>query len=281
MNFEVKFKESNQSFDVEFGKVIQLGQPLILPKEITENGTYRATEEGANGYSPVVVNVPIPDGYIEAPDVAAGLAEFPNENYLVNGADLTAVGEAISAKSGVEKPVFPDGWKEAVEGIGGYFELYDTPVDNIYTLTSEVAESTTNATLETYTLTPLTGSDFSFLENIGLTVATIEYLGEDVEGITHFKRGIALGFNVRVHGFAISSPVAAMRTSLYNMADGRKNITQVNKSDYGLFASCARSTNTWVFSYSYSNTYKALPGDYRFTIRRYKLPVSFFGGNAE
>lgn len=121
MNFEVKFKESNQSFDVEFGKVIQLGQPLILPKEITENGTYRATEEGANGYSPVVVNVPIPDGYIEAPDAAAGLAEFPQENYLVNGADLTAVGEAIAAKSGVEKPVFPDGWKAAVDGIEDIF----------------------------------------------------------------------------------------------------------------------------------------------------------------
>jgi hypothetical protein len=39
--------------------------------------------------------------------------------YSVNGTDLTAVGEAIAEKAGVEKPVFPDGWIGAVEGIVG------------------------------------------------------------------------------------------------------------------------------------------------------------------
>ena len=50
---------------------------------------------------------------------ARGLREFPSPAYSVNGADLTAVGEAIAEKAGTEKPVFPDGWKEAVEGITG------------------------------------------------------------------------------------------------------------------------------------------------------------------
>lgn len=38
--------------------------PIIEPLEITENGTYIAPD-GVDGYSPVVVNVPIPDGYIK------------------------------------------------------------------------------------------------------------------------------------------------------------------------------------------------------------------------
>lgn len=39
-------------------------EPIIEPLEITENGTYTAPD-GVDGYSPVTVNVPIPDGYIK------------------------------------------------------------------------------------------------------------------------------------------------------------------------------------------------------------------------
>lgn len=38
--------------------------PVIEPLEVTENGTYTAPD-GVDGYSPVTVNVPIPDGYIK------------------------------------------------------------------------------------------------------------------------------------------------------------------------------------------------------------------------
>jgi hypothetical protein len=38
--------------------------PVIKSLAITENGTYTAPD-GVDGYSPVVVNVPIPDGYIK------------------------------------------------------------------------------------------------------------------------------------------------------------------------------------------------------------------------
>lgn len=37
--------------------------PIIEPLSVTENGTYTAPS-GVDGYSPVTVNVPIPDGYI-------------------------------------------------------------------------------------------------------------------------------------------------------------------------------------------------------------------------
>lgn len=203
---------------------------------------------------------------------------------IVKENSLTNLADAIREKTGKEDKLTLEQMVEEIGSLGGgngVFELYDTPVDNIYTLTSEVAESTTNATLETYTLTPLTGSDFSFLENIGLTVATIEYLGEDVEGVCSFKRGIGIRYNVRLHGFAISSPVNSHWISLYNNHSSGNNVTQVNFSFNGLTAGCNRSTDTWNFSYVYHTSYKALPGDYRFTIRRYKIPVSFFGGNAE
>ena len=38
--------------------------PVIKMLEVTENGTYTAPK-GVNGYSPVMVNVPIPSGYIK------------------------------------------------------------------------------------------------------------------------------------------------------------------------------------------------------------------------
>ena len=38
--------------------------PIIEPLSVTENGTYTA-HNGVDGYSPVTVNVPVPDGYIK------------------------------------------------------------------------------------------------------------------------------------------------------------------------------------------------------------------------
>ena len=43
------------------GEVVE---PIIEPLSVTENGTYTAPD-GVDGYSPVAVNVPIPDGYIK------------------------------------------------------------------------------------------------------------------------------------------------------------------------------------------------------------------------
>lgn len=38
-------------------------EPVIEPLEVTENGTY-AAPDGVDGYSPVTVNVPVPEGYV-------------------------------------------------------------------------------------------------------------------------------------------------------------------------------------------------------------------------
>jgi hypothetical protein len=44
-------------------EIFERVETVIEPLEVTENGTYNAPE-GVHGYSPVNVNVPIPDGYI-------------------------------------------------------------------------------------------------------------------------------------------------------------------------------------------------------------------------
>lgn len=46
------------------GKATGGADPVIEPLEVTENGTYTAPN-GVDGYSPVTVNVPVPDGYIK------------------------------------------------------------------------------------------------------------------------------------------------------------------------------------------------------------------------
>lgn len=53
----------NEIANIETGGTTPVN-PSIEPLEITENGTYSAPN-GVDGYSPVTVNVPIPDGYIK------------------------------------------------------------------------------------------------------------------------------------------------------------------------------------------------------------------------
>lgn len=62
---------------------------------------------------------------------AVGLSEFPMPAYSANGIDLTSVQTAIAEKSGVEKPVFPEGWIGAVEGIEKPPEVFYTPLSGV------------------------------------------------------------------------------------------------------------------------------------------------------
>jgi hypothetical protein len=68
MNIDIQFEESNQSIDVDFGEIQIIGGSVvdatIEPLNVTENGTYTA-HGNVDGYSPIRVNVPIPDGYIQ------------------------------------------------------------------------------------------------------------------------------------------------------------------------------------------------------------------------
>lgn len=45
------------------GEIVKTGEPVILPKHITQNGQYWASQENANGYNPVVVDVDMQPAY--------------------------------------------------------------------------------------------------------------------------------------------------------------------------------------------------------------------------
>lgn len=66
-SFASSFSELNQSFISAFGEVqvISGGKAAVIePLEVTENGEYTAPD-GVDGYSPIVVSVPVPEGYIQ------------------------------------------------------------------------------------------------------------------------------------------------------------------------------------------------------------------------
>lgn len=92
----------------------EVAEPIIEPLEVTENGTYTAPD-GVDGYSPVVVNVPIPDGYI----VPSGELEVTE-----NGThDVTQYASV----------------KVNVESSGGGNELDDMMTNKLTALDSDVA----------------------------------------------------------------------------------------------------------------------------------------------
>lgn len=67
MRKNVTFSKLNPSFTSTFSEaqVISGGKEAVIePLEVTANGEYTAPD-GVDGYSPVVVSVPVPEGYIQ------------------------------------------------------------------------------------------------------------------------------------------------------------------------------------------------------------------------
>lgn len=57
MNLSVEFEEIKQSFDADFGEVIDnTRKPIIEPLTVTENGEYHVNAN-ADGFNPVIVDV--------------------------------------------------------------------------------------------------------------------------------------------------------------------------------------------------------------------------------
>ena len=88
--------------------------PIIQPLEITENGTYSAPN-GVDGYSPITVEVPIPDGYIQpsgsleitkngtydVTDKAGVVVEIPDREIVLQNKTITTNG-TYSADNGYD-----------------------------------------------------------------------------------------------------------------------------------------------------------------------------------
>jgi hypothetical protein len=66
---------------------ISTGGGTILPKTITANGTYTASADSADGYSPVTVNVPQP--VVSSFSAAADLTGYSGSPDLGNGFEIT------------------------------------------------------------------------------------------------------------------------------------------------------------------------------------------------
>ena len=92
-----------------------VAEPVIEPLEITENGTYTAPD-GINGYSPVVVTVPIPDGYIQP----SGTLEI-TENGDHDVTEYASVNVAVPTGGGSDTRL-----KDLAEGT--LTELYDDTI---------------------------------------------------------------------------------------------------------------------------------------------------------
>lgn len=60
MTFEMKFSQIDQCFRPKFENFVELGEPILIEGNFTENGEYNAINSGANGYDKVVVNVQPP-----------------------------------------------------------------------------------------------------------------------------------------------------------------------------------------------------------------------------
>lgn len=74
--------------------------PIIEALSVTENGTYTAPN-GVDGYSPVTVNVPIPDGYI----VPSGTKEITsNGEHIVTEYEKVNVNVDVAIPEGYIKP---------------------------------------------------------------------------------------------------------------------------------------------------------------------------------
>lgn len=104
--------------------------PVIRSLSVTENGTYTAPD-GVDGYSPVVVEVPVPDGYVDttAADATAdkildGYSGFV-DGVLVNGSmpDNGAINQTMDGLTSKSVHI-PKGYTE-----GGWVSLDDT-IDN-------------------------------------------------------------------------------------------------------------------------------------------------------
>ena len=98
--------------------------PVIEPLEVTENGTYTAPS-GVDGYSPVTVNVPIPEGYIKP----SGTLEI-TENGTHDAEAYKAVSVNVPVPDGY---IQPSGTKEITENGTHDVKAYESVNVNVPT----------------------------------------------------------------------------------------------------------------------------------------------------
>lgn len=120
MKFKPRFRDDNVKFKAKFATT----DSVINALEVTENGVWHAPN-GVDGFNPVKVNVPIPDGFIKpegtiniTQDGEWDVRNFEKANVNVSVADI--------AKGLIEKNL-TEVSHDSVETLGEYI-FYNTPL---------------------------------------------------------------------------------------------------------------------------------------------------------
>lgn len=129
--------------------------PVIEPLAITENGTYTAPD-GVDGYSPVTVNVPIPNGYIkpsgtinitengtyDVAEKASAVVSIPEREIVLQDKTIEANG-TYSADEGY------DGLGQVIVNVAGSTNTESEEVAGLLANTMEVLDNSLVTTLRT------------------------------------------------------------------------------------------------------------------------------------
>lgn len=161
MSYNAEIQSNNADLQTILDKVNALpeagsgeaAEPVIEALEVTANGTYEAPS-GTDGYNPVVVNVPVPDGYIQpsgsvtitengthdVSEYASAEVNVPSENLDTEIAEQTTTLDEQAAliselRSLLESKAAGGGGE--VGGLTQYVKFTATPTSNVtFTITN-------------------------------------------------------------------------------------------------------------------------------------------------
>lgn len=145
MSYKTDLQSNNADLQAILAKVNALPEkgssevvePVVEELTITENGTY-AAPDGVDGYSPVTVNVPIPDGYVK-PNGTLNITE--NGEYdVTEKAEVAVLVKAPTPKM-QSKTVAPNSNGQTVTPDSGYDGLSSVVVNGDANLVADNIKS--------------------------------------------------------------------------------------------------------------------------------------------
>ena len=227
-----------ENMPTEIASIEGGSNPVIQPLSVVKNGTYTAPN-GVDGYSPVSVNVPIPDGYIKP---SGTLDITKNGSYSVTEKASVNVSVPTPSPKTQEKTVTPSLSQQSVTPDSGYDGLSKVTVNAMPAATQAtpsitvssgglitasatqtagyVASGTTSATKQlttqaAKTVTPTKSAQTAAASGVyttgAITVAAIPSNYVDTTDATAGALDIAAGKSAYVNGVKVNGSAADCR----------------------------------------------------------------------